>query len=422
MRSVTVTLLLALLSLGASCPPPTPEPPPTVAAVACVVTSEGKPLPDATCEIAGQSGQTNTDGYHLFAVVPLGPQTMKVTKEHYESYEGNYTIVGNADITVGLLPRPPPVVQLPSLRVRGSYFELANGTRWTAIEATDFRLFRRYLDGEDITPVLKQRAELGFNLLRVLGTCHNMFRLYPAEHPTYYDKLKPFAQLLADHGLYLEWTAFADAREAMPLLEHQLEHWAKVGAAFQGTTNVIVELVNENDHPTGINRIATDRFAPLPGLLTSHGSNGSQAEPVRPWWDYETFHTNDASEWWRKVGHNAMELSGESDYPHPSGKPILANENTRPDRDSNLNHFEDAAAGAALLAAGSCFHSDQGRESVLFTGNNLTSAQRWVKGARSVPLAAQGEPYRRRDDLLTPDLLRVYQRGSNDAHIVRIRK
>jgi hypothetical protein len=59
---------------------------------------------------------------------------------------------------------------------------------------------------------------------------------------------------------------------------------------------------------------------------------------------------------------------------------------------------------------------------VLWTGGELDTARAWAEGAMSVPLAVQHEAYRRRDDLLTPNLLRVYQRGETDAGIVKIRK
>lgn len=48
-------------------------------------------------------------------------------------------------------------------------------------------------------------------------------------------------------------------------------------------------------------------------------------------------------------------------------------------------------------------------------------AAAWVAGARSVSVACQAGAYRRRDDLLTDDLLRVYQRGDSGC-IVEIRK
>jgi hypothetical protein len=146
---------------------------------------------------------------------------------------------------------------------------------------------------------------------------------------------------------------------------------------------------------------------------------------VRPAWDYEAFHTNDASEWWRKGGHNGMELSVGADQLPASGKPVIANENTRPDRDSNLAHHEDAAAACALLIAGSCFHSQSGKKSALFgQGPDRAFAEAHVRGAKSVDLAFQDGRYAHPIELETAADLRVYQRilGDGSRETVRVRR
>ena len=304
---------------------------------------------------------------------------------------------------------------LPMLASNGSVFKLENDGRFTVKECTDFRLFHAYLNKEHIESVLSQRKELGFNMVRVLGTCHNMFRLYPSDfQEIYYDALIPFFNLCSKYNLYVEFTVFADATMAISDENQQIIHWNKVGNNL--SKNVIIEVNNENDQQ--VNRLVSiQKLQPFSGIICSHGSNGSQAIPVRPWWNYETWHTNDAYEWWRKVGHGAMELS---DHSHV---PCIANENTRPDRDVHKNHFYDAAASAALLCAGSCFHCEDGKYSRLFTGQNLEFAQTWIEGINSVPLEFQDGMYIRRDDLLESSLLRVYEKRLSDGrgHIVKIR-
>jgi len=104
------------------------------------------------------------------------------------------------------------------------------------------------------------------------------------------------------------------------------------------------------------------------------------------------------------------------------GIPVSANENTRfPDRDDSPAHAYDAAAGAALLCAGACFHSVGGKRSALWTGRELECAQAWVAGARSVPLAFQRGSYQRHEP---GEFLRVYSRTLPDgrAWTVRIRR
>ena len=173
--------------------------------------------------------------------------------------------------------------------------------------------------------------------------------------------------------------------------------------------------MNEND--IAVNTVDPTLFQKIHGVLCSHGSNGSESWPVDEPWDYETYHTNGAYEWQRKVGHNAMEIAD------ARGKPVLSNENTRfEDNDQSAAHAEDAAAGAALLNAGACFHSGQGKNSSLFTGQTLTCAQAWTRGAHSVPLEFQAGRYIRHDDL-APGVIRKYERRLNtgSGYTVEIR-
>jgi hypothetical protein len=94
------------------------------------------------------------------------------------------------------------------------------------------------------------------------------------------------------------------------------------------------------------------------------------------------------------------------------------------DNDSSINRAYDAAAGAALLAAGSAYHSVSGKSSVLWQGCELDAAHAWAAGAASVPLEFQAGRYIHRDDLEGPNDLRVYERRLSDGrgYIVRIRK
>lgn len=308
-----------------------------------------------------------------------------------------------------------PKKPLARLQVDGQCFTLATGERWTAIESTDFQLLQRVLAGEDIGPVLAQRARVGFNLLRVLGMCHQMFHLYPQEHgDAYFQGVMTLLQAANAAGLRVEFTAFADAAVVMPAIADQMFFWARLCDLLRAFPNVLLEAVNEADQV--INRL--DALASLPrpvGVLASHGSNGSEQPPVQPPWDYQTFHTNDAFEWQRKVGHNAMELGG----------CVLSNENTRfTDKAALPTLAFDAAAGAALLCAGSCFHSVSGKASVLWSVFELECAHAWVNGATSVPLEFQAGAYLHRADLEQPEDLRVYERrlGDGRGFVVHIRR
>ncbi len=315
-------------------------------------------------------------------------------------------------------PDPDLPVSLPELIVRGHCFQTADGVPWTAIQCSDFNLLNRWQHGENILPVLAQRRACGFNLLRVwiaydipgIGTFLDVdFKRIPA-----------FVAFCARYGLYVEFCAYAGINDP--------DHWPLLcDAADWSDPHPLLELVNELDQntnePDHMGRVfRLDDYDRPSGLLASHGSNGSEKRPVEPFWDYATFHTNGAPEEQRKVGHNGMEIwSG----------PTLTNETSRwPDvgmwvgADTNrmADLAFDSSAGAALLCAGSCFHSFNGKTSTLWDSVAESVARAWVAGAMGVDLDYQDGAYRRLDPGV---FLRIYQRFYNDARgswTVEIRK
>lgn len=301
-------------------------------------------------------------------------------------------------------------------------FRLEDGGRFTVIECSDFNLFGRYLqEGEPVVrEVLKERQAIGFNMLRVWSEYQgnaaftaDIGRLVPSEHLDYYGKLKAFLALCSGYGLYVELTVFTGT--GIP------GHWERCGTVAQATTNTILELANEvNAHPS----IDPRNYQKIPGVICSHGSNGSQSTPVRPWWDYEAFHTNDAFEWWRKGGHNGMELSDGADGIVASHVPVIENEKTRPDRDGNIMHHEDSAHAAASLIAGSCFHSQSGKKSALFGQVDREFAVAFVRGATAPPLEFQAGRYSHVISDEGPDDLRCYRKTLSDGRywLTRVRK
>src|SRR6185503_16418425 len=95
----------------------------------------------------------------------------------------------------------PAVTRLQVLVPAGHVLRLQDGTRWTAIETSDFQLYQKFLAGIDVRAILRQRADLGFNLVRVFGMARNLFDLNPVKHPSYYAQLGPFCELLESYGL-----------------------------------------------------------------------------------------------------------------------------------------------------------------------------------------------------------------------------
>ena len=418
----------------------TVPPPPPVRTVAVVLGRNQIPIPDAKVTlVAGawtRGGPTNRDGYLAFSGLPAAVATVTVTiaAPGYDEYRADTTLPpADVEIRIGFPPGPGLSIGLPdlvpankvlALTTAGGFFRGVGGEYHTIVEATDFRLLARYLAGEDITPVLQDRAGLGFNTVRVALSCRQMFDLNPQTIENYGPRLFQFTKVLLAHALRPELVVFMDAALVMPGPVAQAGFMQVVADALRDVAPfVLLEGINEAEQAP--NRMDTSRMIRPTGFLCAHGSHGSQAAPVRPVWGYETFHTNDAPEWWRKVGHNAMELSEGGPGFKGSGVPVLSNENTRaPDRFNNEAQAFDAAAAAALLCAGSCFHFVSGKDSVIMTEPERVLARAWVAGAQSIDLRFQDGSYRHAQELEGPSDLRVYQRvlPSGEAATVRIRK
>ena len=297
---------------------------------------------------------------------------------------------------------------LPRLVADGRWFKQDNGVRWTGIEATDFNLFNRFLNGEDIAPILHQRADVGFNLLRVWtdfnvcadGNCEQrqpIGRLVPTEHPDYYARLRDFLDECARHGLYVELTAFTGRSDSDPA---RIAHWEALIAAVSPSTNVLLELINEHNVHNKTLPYHRLRQPPAP-ILASHGSGGAGGEPRLPIWTHVTYHPGFGADWMRKAVSEGGDAAGKYNVP------VLLNETTRfPDNDKSLEHAYDVGRGCALVLAGCAFHSVTGKNSRLWEGHELALAREWARGARSVSLACQRNEFRQ---VGVPRLLAVFE-------------
>ena len=308
--------------------------------------------------------------------------------------------------------------ELPKRVVDGQFLRLETGERHTAIQCSDFNLLARYVAGQDITPVLRQRQACGFNSLRVWTIYAIQGIGYSPVSDALYAAIPGFVRQCAGFGLYVDVTAFTGPYVFMSDDVAKITHWERLLAAATFAPSLTLELGNEIDHPANRD-LPMFRLRRPTTVLASSGSMTADRWPApEDSWDLLEYHTNDLDEWWRKAGHNAFELA--SSYGHP----CIANENTRfPDRDGNTTHAFDAAAGAALLCAGACFHSVHGKTSELWDGRELECAIAWAAGARSVPLEFQTGQYHHRKDLEGPGILRAYDRTlpAGQSFVVEIR-
>lgn len=316
---------------------------------------------------------------------------------------------------LGLDPHPqPPSGDSPVLGIAGQFFT-RNGQAATLIQCSDFNLLHRYQDGEDIITILSQRRACGFNDLRVwtafdvsgIGTFTNID----------YSSVPAFLALCGSYSFTVELTAFTGPYPFFANDDAKVSHWDSLKSVCAGISNVRLERVNEGDHPANKD-LPFSRLTRPSGVLASGGSMTADAQPPSPPWDYSLYHTNDLSEWQRKVGHNAMEIA---DTQHV---PCVSNENTRfSDHDSSEIHAGDAAHAAALLCAGACYHSVHGKDSTLWTDQELACAQAWGFAMQSVPLEFQQGNYHHRTELETWNIIRAYDRKLADGrdYVVTIR-
>lgn len=291
--------------------------------------------------------------------------------------------------------------------------------RWTVKQTSDFNIFNRYISGEDIAPILEQRASIGFNALRVWCAYEIPLigRLNPFEHPDYFDRWPRFMETIAGYGLYAEVTAFTGPYPFFPSQASMIQFWEALDTSLNGVTNLLdLEAVNEGDNAPNLG-VPLDLLRRPMNKLASHGSAVQDAPPMQPHWSVAGYRATH-HEWWRKTSHNAMEWADEWNIP------VWTNEFPRTDNHPTPDHWFDAAAAGVLLCAGAgCFHSPSGKNSTLFQpGHELECAETFIAGANSVPLEFQAGAYSRIDPN-PPGILRIYRRTLSDGrfHEVRIR-
>lgn len=316
--------------------------------------------------------------------------------------------------------------------VSGVFHLAAGGATWPWRGCSDFRLFQRYLDGDaTVGAVIANRVASGANLLRVFGMYSGGIGTFlPASYPTYFTALPAFATLLNGSGLFLEFTAFADAQVVMPTQAAQNTHWEKVIAALAGNGNVFLELANEYPN-NGVNPAP---FGRPHGILSSAGSSTGDMPPFYPPWDYGTFHPDRNSEWPRKAKSIQDVRDGYPGWPGiqramVADEPMGAGDSDIPgSRSTNAQDFFEFAATAQMMGAGATFHSTNGVASTVFSATQQACANAFFQAMGLVNPDAQTWTYANGNDpnsaLVHSDLpsptgsLRTYTKYQGGSAIV----
>jgi hypothetical protein len=282
-------------------------------------------------------------------------------------------------------PRPFPP-ERGRLRVEGRRFYDADNQVWRWRGATEFLLFARYLNGEDISPQLDWLVDRGFNVLRVFGEVPSGFRAdrvgitnyeRPFERPDFDAKLHAFFKLLEDRGLRCEYTVLTywDASDVMRA------HVQRVFDVAASHWNVMVEVANEPEY-NQIDVVAVMQGVDRRGVLTAYGLDPARAakDARIPALDYGTTHDLQ-----RDLEHSpyntkdAMDMENALGIPFVNDEPIgaidpgnPAFQQTGPETWSGINGggartvnrdlFVSAAAVAYMYSAGYTFHFQHGLE------------------------------------------------------------
>ena len=378
-------------------------------------------------------GTTNEDGYCSWQWSDsLGDSALEVIADGYKPYLQSVhwkTLTDpdagapplNCQVTVGgdlppleALPPPPqpgpePTPPLPPaheagpLHIERPAMRDATGACWQWRGFTDFLLFYRFLTDVDIRPYLDERLALGANILRVFSMvgwdeCQPAF--YPPHWPDYYTQLRAFADLLADHGLRLELTIFADAQVVMPDANARKQHLRDCLNALTGTWNVIVEVSNEpfKNLPGGDQEaIELAQQAMGHGFLIATGEYDSW--PPDPTADYGTTHCDRSSDWPRKCKDLMDRCDNSGKTPWIGDEPMGCADVAEPGRrDNDPDNFAWYASGAQMFGPGATFHCESGihsRTPVTSVERDCATAFFWA--LHWTPADALLQPYQRGD-------------------------
>jgi hypothetical protein len=243
---------------------------------------------------------------------------------------------------------------------------------------SDFRLFQRFLAGDDIEPVLAQRLACGASILRVFGMKANNtgWELNPAGRPDHAGDLRRFLDALRGR-VQVYFTVFADTAALMPQPAVQQAFWAQVVETLRPYASfVIVELCNEFSHPT--QRIDPRAFAKPDGLLSSRGSGQTDEDPASPYWDVAGYSAR------RNVPPDARGFTNYNPYEfqaeYPMRVPKFAQEGLKPEDYRGDPAIARAMGAHAALGVGGFFHSNGGIDSRLFNDPERVCATHFFQG------------------------------------------
>jgi hypothetical protein len=283
------------------------------------------------------------------------------------------------------IPIPPPSGDFERILIEGKGFVTEAGVDWHQYNLTAFKLFYKYIHGEDITPFLSWAAQRA-NTMRVFFTCKQEFDLQP-EHYTWNDVIN-FHELLRSFNLHCEVVAFADyALIFGDDNARALNYYHGLCDTLRQVDNKFLELVNEYD--VSVNHLPVNLFPMPDDIMCSHGSGGGDIDPVTPPWKYMTFHPGRSSEWPRKP-------KSAREFQELHGVPCTNNETNRPDLAGfDVSDFSDCGFVSGILSSGTNAHSLALKHCDIPSGAEFDCIVMLLDSVRAVPTYANRGRYTR---------------------------
>jgi len=291
-------------------------------------------------------------------------------------------------------PERPFPKESGRLHVDGRHFYDADNKVWRWRGASEFLLFARYLNGEDISPQLDWLVDRGFNVLRVFGEVPGGFRAdrvgitnyeRPFERRDFDARLHAFFSLLEERGLRCEYTVLTYADD-LDVMRAYVQRVFDVAASH---SNVMVEIGNEPE-ANGIDVVRVTEGVNRRDVLSAYGLDPARAgrEARVATLDYGTTHDLQ-----RDLEHSpsntkdALDMQNSHGVPFVNDEPIGAIDPGNPAfkqngpeiwggvngggvRTTNRDVFIAAAAIAYMYSAGYTFHFQHGLEGRVPTAND----------------------------------------------------
>lgn len=254
-------------------------------------------------------------------------------------------------------------------------FVTASGRKQFLRGVTSYLIYKRFLDGEDLRPLLSQLQTLGCNMVRLFGMVTSFAHWHPQEYgDRYYDAIPDFMDLADSFGQYVLWTPCADTQQIMP--REWLRHMGRSLEQLRPKRNKLVSFVNEQgQHENGIDRqlAYTDLRSRglLDGLMFDTGSFGEDAPCEAPFGTHVVLHV-------RRAYPSHVKDCCTLDHPNRINAPHLEVLLDEPDRygeggNMDLAEARDSAA-TSYCSLGFVLHTSQGVQSQPFSGRTLEIA------------------------------------------------